>query len=125
MRNLVFKKNVIILTVIMYPACYSHQQSAAYSISVWKLIFFIIYTLPRPRVLLHYLYSIKVRYAAPQTTLWGGPGPRFEPGTGDLETLRLKKRQLFSNPFLKKDCQFIIQSLITIHCIQQCTRTSI
>ena len=32
--------------------------------------------------LIHYLYSIKVWSAAPQTTLWGGPGPRYEPGTG-------------------------------------------
>ena len=30
-------------------------------------------------------YSITVRPAAPQTTLWGSPGPRLEPGTGDLE----------------------------------------
>ena len=41
--------------------------------------FFFIYSPPRPRVL-HYLYSIKVRSAAPQNTLWGGPAPIFEPG---------------------------------------------
>ena len=38
-------------------------------------------------IFLHYLYSTyysTMRSAAPQTTLWGGPGPRFEPGTGDL-----------------------------------------
>ena len=28
----------------------------------------------------YYLYSIIVWSAAPKTTLWGGPGPRFEPG---------------------------------------------
>ena len=52
-------------------------------------IFFIIsfiYSPPRPRVLLHFLYSITVQSAAPQTTLWGGPPrPRFEPRTDDLE----------------------------------------
>ena len=31
--------------------------------------------------------------AAPQITLWGGPGPRFEPGTGDLEAGTLTTRQ--------------------------------
>ena len=36
-------------------------------------------------VLLYYLYSITVRSAAPQTTLWGGPGPTFEPGPGGPE----------------------------------------
>ena len=40
-----------------------------------------------------YLYSITVWSAAPQTSLWGGPGARFEsgtrfePGTGDLEAM--------------------------------------
>ena len=33
---------------------------------------------------LHYLYCITVRSAATQTTLWGSPGPRFEPRTDDL-----------------------------------------
>ena len=28
---------------------------------------------------LYNLYIITVWSAAPQTTLWGGPGPRFEP----------------------------------------------
>ena len=36
-------------------------------------------------VLLYYSYNITVWSAAPQTTLWGGPGPRFEPGTGGPE----------------------------------------
>ena len=27
-----------------------------------------------------------------QSTLWGGPGPRFEPGTGDLEARTLSTR---------------------------------
>ena len=30
--------------------------------------------------------------AAPQTTLWGGPKPRFEPGTGDVEAGTLTTR---------------------------------
>ena len=30
-----------------------------------------------------------MRSAAPQTTLWGGPRPIFEPGTGDLESLNI------------------------------------
>ena len=34
---------------------------------------------------LHYLYCITVRSAATQTTLWGSPGPRFEPRTDDLQ----------------------------------------
>ena len=33
----------------------------------------------------YYLYSITVWSAAPQTTLWGGPEPRFEPGPGGQE----------------------------------------
>ena len=37
------------------------------------------------RFLLYYLYSITARTAAPQTILWGGPGPRFEPGPGGPE----------------------------------------
>ena len=32
-----------------------------------------------------------VRFATPQTTLWGGPGPRFEPGTGGPEALNSKE----------------------------------
>ena len=42
--------------------------------------------------LIHYLYSITVRSAAPQTSLWGGPRPRFEPGKGDLEAGTLTAR---------------------------------
>ena len=38
---------------------------------------FVFYSPPRPRALLHYMYSITVWSAAPQTTLWRGPGPRF------------------------------------------------
>ena len=37
------------------------------------------------RFILNHLYSITVWSAASQTTLWGGPGPRFEPGTGGPE----------------------------------------
>ena len=42
----------------------------------------------------YYCYSITVCVwsAAPQTTLWGGPGPRFEPGTGCLEAETLTTR---------------------------------
>ena len=36
-------------------------------------------------VLLYYLYSITVWSAAPQTSLWGGPGPRNEPGPDGSE----------------------------------------
>ena len=38
--------------------------------------------------------------AAPQTTLWGGLGPRFEPGTGDLEarTLTTRPPHLLARP---------------------------
>ena len=43
-------------------------------------------------VLLHYIHSITVSSAAPQTTLWGGYGPRFEHGTGDLEAGTLTTR---------------------------------
>ena len=39
--------------------------------------------------LIHYLYSITVWS---QTTLWWGPGPRFESGTGDLEAGTLTTR---------------------------------
>ena len=35
-------------------------------------------------------YSVICRPS--QTTLWGGPGPRFEPGTGDLEARTLTTR---------------------------------
>ena len=47
--------------------------------------FIFFYSLPRPRVLLQYLYSVTVRSAAPQTAQLGGPGPRFAPGTDDPE----------------------------------------
>ena len=38
------------------------------------------------------LYSITVWSAAPQTSLWGGPGPRIKPGTGDPEARTLTTR---------------------------------
>ena len=38
------------------------------------------------------LYSITVRSVAPQTTLWGGPGPSIEPGTDDLVARTLTTR---------------------------------
>ena len=41
------------------------------------------------RVKKNYLYSITVCSAAPQTTLWGGPEPRFEPGPGGPRPPRL------------------------------------
>ena len=43
------------------------------------LFFFLFYSPPRPRAFILYLYSFKVWSAAPQTTLWGGPRPRYEP----------------------------------------------
>ena len=44
--------------------------------------FFCTYSQPGPSLIV-YLYTIFTeRYAAPQTTLWRAPGPRFEPGTG-------------------------------------------
>ena len=39
-----------------------------------------------------YLFSITVWSAAPQTTLRGGPWPRFKPGPGDLEAGTLATR---------------------------------
>ena len=42
--------------------------------------------------LILYLYSITVGSAAPQATLWGGLGPRFKLGTGDLEARTLTTR---------------------------------
>ena len=45
-----------------------------------------------PLGLVHYLYSITVQSAAPQTALWGGPGLRFEAGTGDLEAWTVTTR---------------------------------
>ena len=53
-----------------------------------NFFFFIFFSLQHAeayRVLLHYFYSITVWSAASQTTLWGGPIPRFEPGTTSLE----------------------------------------
>ena len=47
----------------------------------WHQIFFNLFM----GFLLYYLYSITVWSAAPQTTLWGGPGPRIEPGPGGPE----------------------------------------
>ena len=40
----------------------------------------------------YYFFSITGWSAAPQTTLRGGPGPGFEPGTGDLEAGTLTTR---------------------------------
>ena len=59
---------------------------------VFICTYFFLYSLPRPRVLLHYFFSITGWSAAPQTTLRGGPGPGFEPGTGDLEAGTLTTR---------------------------------
>ena len=47
--------------------------------------------------LLYYLYSITVCSAAPQTTLRGGPGARFEPGPGGPEAGTLPQ-DLLSRP---------------------------
>ena len=52
-----------------------------------KFFFINIYSLQRPTVLPHYLWSV-----APQTTLWGGPLPRYELGTSDLEAGSLTTR---------------------------------
>ena len=41
-------------------------------------------------ILLYYLYSIIVWYVAPRTTLWGGHGPRIEPGPGGPEAPHLQ-----------------------------------
>ena len=57
-----------------------------------KIVIFFRYTAHLGLGVLLYLYSITVRSAAPQTTLWGGPGPRIEPGTGDLEARTLTNR---------------------------------
>ena len=45
-------------------------------------IFFFFFDLFMGVLFLIFLYSITVSSAAPQTTLWGGPGPRFKPGPG-------------------------------------------
>ena len=49
-----------------------------------QLFFF---TYSQQGIVFHYLIFtiLTARAAAPQTALWGGPRPRFEPGTGDLE----------------------------------------
>ena len=43
--------------------------------------------------IIYFLYSITVGSAAPQTTLWEGPMPRFEPGTSGLEAEKQTTRQ--------------------------------
>ena len=50
-----------------------------------EYIFFFRFTAHRDLSFHTFLYSITRLSAAPQTTLCGGPGPRFEPSTGDLE----------------------------------------
>ena len=52
-----------------------------------------------------------------ETTLWEGPGPRFEPGTGDLaaETLTTSPPHLIGPPYLLKlilhvNCEIIVHS---------------
>ena len=65
--------------------------SAGFSFFFFFLIFFI--ALRGLGFQKHYFYSIAVRSAAPHITLWGGPpGPRFEPGTGNLEARALTTR---------------------------------
>ena len=34
---------------------------------------------------IYYFIFQSIQSIAPQTAQWGGPGPRFEPGMGDLE----------------------------------------
>ena len=53
-------------------------------------------------LLVYYIifYNILVWSAAPQTPLWRGPGPRFEPGTGGLETAFLIYLQTHSFPIV-------------------------
>ena len=55
--------------------------------------FFQIYSPPTPlEGFFITFYSNTVWFADLQTTLWGRPGPRFEPGTGDLEAGTLTTR---------------------------------
>ena len=69
------------------PSTLSSSSSLGQECSSWiktKLSFSFVYSSMRPRVLLHYLYSSTVWSAASHPTLWGGPGLRFEPGTGGV-----------------------------------------
>ena len=47
------------------------------------LLLLLFYSPPRPNCYFTLFAHCTVRSATPQTTLWGGPGPRLEPGTGD------------------------------------------
>ena len=69
-----------------------YMYSTHTQVLVLGTFFFEIYSPPRPRVLILYLYSSTVWSAAPQTTLWGRPRPRFEPGMADLEAETLTTR---------------------------------
>ena len=55
-------------------------------------------------IILYCIVCITVWSAAPQTTLWGGPRPRFEPRTGDLEARTLTTRPPHLLQFSKIGC---------------------
>ena len=52
------------------------------------------------------MYSITVWSAATQITLWGGPGPRFKPGTVDLEARPLDHQTSLRPPHLLGICRY-------------------
>ena len=68
---------------------------------LYNLLNVFFWNLQPPRVLILYLYNMTVWSAAPQTTLWGGPRPRFEPMMGNLEeeTLTTRPPQLLNFTF--------------------------
>ena len=65
------------------------------------------------RVLLHYFCSITVWSAASQTTLWGGPITRFEPGTTSL--CRGRDTDLQTTTFLFLFLPSISEKLHRVH----------
>ena len=86
----------VVITYQTPPGRLTCRSIRPQGVMFWQIFFFYryMYSQPRPRVLLLILNSITVRSAAPQTSLRGGPGPRFEPETGDLEAGTVTTRPL-------------------------------
>ena len=95
---------------LLYPCfvvyCKNNDTVAQANIVIFivMVIFFLSLTL-QPTWFLYFICTVFTeRSAAPQTTLWRGPWPRFEPGSGGslftYFSLFTPTQTLFNNPYL-------------------------